>query len=117
MECASTPTVEHVIDMEHAATNESGERQIGDLACTPLRNKQRRRAWMVPSTRIAEVCWSRGRQDARGLDPGNSSLPSGSTWATPLMRCRNCASSAYIRRLARLELPSGWCSGRLCHGL
>jgi hypothetical protein len=54
------------------------------------------------------------RQAAHG---GNCSSPVGSTWATWFMAWRSQASSAYICRRARLELPSGLCSARLCHGL
>ena len=35
----------------------------------------------------------------------------------PVHRLAQAASSQYICRRARLEFPSGWCSGRLCQGL
>ena len=52
-----------------------------------------------------------------GRGQSKVSAPVGSTCSTRFIRCRSAASSAYIRRRARLEFPSGRCAGRLCHGL
>ena len=44
--------------------------------------------------------------------PGNDSEPVGSTCSTWFICCLSAASSAYIRRRARLEFPSGLCAGQ-----
>jgi hypothetical protein len=71
-------------------------------------------------TPTAPTAWIRCQVEeaaVRVVEPGNCSLPLGSACATSFICWRRAASSAYMRRRALLELPSGLCSGRLCHGL
>ena len=57
------------------------------------------------------------RESACAGGPENTSLPFGSMCGVPFMVWRSRRNSQYMRRRARLWLPSGRCSAMQCHGV
>ena len=76
--------------------------------CAPARSRRSNRKPRSPPM---------PRPQAGSVQPGNTSSPVGSYCCNRFIASRSCDISQYSRLRARLTLPSGRCSGMVCHGL